>query len=94
MPRKFSDFRPKVRVEPASSEEPIEFCVQRLMATIDGRRFMEWMLEQAVNPCPGGHEDRALREAEGLRKFVANIRKMAEGDHVRERADRRDSDGG
>lgn len=91
-PRRWADVRGVV--EPpaqANAEEPIEQVARRLFcASIDGQRVLNWMLETANRVTPPGAPDCALREAEGARRFVANIRALTQGDHAAKSAHRSD----
>jgi hypothetical protein len=73
------------------AEEPIEQVVRRLFcASTDGDRVLAWMIETAGRVTPPGASDCALREAEGARRFVANIRTLTQGDHAAKPAHRSD----
>jgi hypothetical protein len=90
--RKWSDMRGVVE-SPAQQtvEEPIEQVLRRLFcATTDGQRVLNWMLEQSHAACPPGASDCALREREGARRFIANIRVLTQGDHAAKPAPRSD----
>ena len=76
-PRKWSDIRPQIVVRPPSVEEPIETVVARLAGQPDGRRLMEWMLEEVLVGSHPNASDAWLREAEGARRLVMRIREMA-----------------
>lgn len=91
-PRKWADMRGVVEA-PAqkSTEEPIEQVLRRLFcATLDGQRVLDWMLETSHAACPPGASDCALREREGARRFIANIRVLTQGDHAAKPAHRSD----
>lgn len=66
-------------VEPTT--EPIERAIERLFRTADGPRVLAWIVETTHAPCPPVADDRALREAEGARRFASNLRRTALGDH-------------
>jgi hypothetical protein len=80
--RKFADFRQPVIQARATDEEPIERVVMRLFAnSADGLRVLGWMLSETSAPCLPNAEDRALREAEGARRFVSRIHEITQGQH-------------
>jgi len=84
--RKFSDLRPRAAARVLRTQEPIEDVVARLMACPDGHRVLDWMLLEAQAPTPGSVPDeRALRQAEGARKFIAKFNAMAEGTYANHR---------
>lgn len=81
--RSFADFRnPVVQITP-SNEEPIERVIMRLFSgSADGLRVLGWMLAKTSAPSPPNAEDRALREAEGARRFVTQVHEITQGSHV------------
>lgn len=81
--RKFADFRPPVLARPADSDEPVERAVMRLFSgSQDGIRVLGWMLSQTQKSSHPNAEDRALREAEGARRFVEQVHEIVQGSHV------------
>lgn len=73
--------------------EPIERVLARVLRTPDGARLFEHMAAETQGPSPVNSEDRALREREGARRFVAQLRERAFSDD-RDRRDRNDRDDG
>lgn len=74
-PRTFSSLRPQPPEE--TGERTIEEDFRDLFASPMGQRVLMDMLEEAYAPSPEGADDRALREREGARKFVARLRTRA-----------------
>lgn len=57
--------------------------IMRLFAgSPDGLRVLRWMLSETSAPSAPNAEDRALREAEGARRFVAQVHGITTGSHV------------
>lgn len=82
-PRRFADFRPQPLPAPIHDQEPIDKVVMRLFAgSGDGLRVLAWMLAETGKTCTPNADDRALREAEGARRFIAEIHQMAQGSYV------------
>ena len=82
-PRKFADLRGAPVTLVLTHEEPIDKVIMRLFTgSSDGLRVIAWMLNETAKPRPPNADDRALREAEGARRFVAEIQSMAQGSHV------------
>lgn len=77
MARKWSDIRPPVATRKVEAEEPIETVIARLAGTHDGRRLFEFLMEEALRPCPVGSTDAMAREADGARRLVDRLRDMA-----------------
>lgn len=73
-PRKWADLRAGVVTPPSSQDEPIEQVLRRLFcATTDGARVLDWMAETVGKVTPPNAPEAALREAEGARRFVAQL---------------------
>lgn len=82
-PRRFADFRQAPIQDTVSDEEPVEKTVMRLFAgSADGRRVLAWMLAKTSAPSAPNADDRALREAEGARRFVSLVHEITQGSHV------------
>ena len=82
-PRKFADFRPHPLPSTSSPEEPVERVIMRLFAgSPDGLRVLGWMLAETAKCAQRNADDRALRENEGARRFVAQIHEITQGSHV------------
>ena len=81
--RKFADFRePAIRTV-VTDEEPISMVIMRLFASsADGRRVLAWMLAETGKVTPRNAPECALREAEGARRFIAEVHEITNGSHV------------
>lgn len=83
-PRKFSDLRPSAAiVRPTSQTEPPELILRRaFVGSSDGVQALAILRNMVATPCLPGAPNRALREAEGARNFVAKIEKLIQGQDV------------
>jgi hypothetical protein len=81
-PRTFDGLRgPRPPEEPAT--RTLEDDIRDLFATPMGQVVLAGLVEESHAPSPEGAEDRALREKEGARKFVARLRARASRDGQR-----------
>lgn len=81
--RRFADFREPVIKRELSVEEPIERVVMRLFSgSPDGIRVLGWMLSRTAAVTPRNTPECALREAEGARRFIAEIHETVQGSHA------------
>lgn len=86
-PRTFASLRGEA-ADPReeSNLEPIADVIRRIYRTPDGRRLFDHMMVTSHGPSPEGAEERALREQEGARKFVAKLAREATSDDTRRRS--------
>ena len=81
-PRRFDSLRARAPQPITSGEqEPIEKVIRRLFATgADGPRVMAWLMARADEVTPLNASEAVLRDAEGRRRLVQDIRRIVFGE--------------
>lgn len=77
-PKTFASLRGRPAAPARAEEEPIELVFRRhMIASADGQRLLAWMRAEVEDATPINCSEAALRDAEGARRFVQKMLRMA-----------------